>query len=325
MITDPHLETFLAEAPIFLQPWWLEAVAPGRWDYAIVRRGEEIAAVLPYVWKKRLGQLFIEDPIATPYLGPWLRKSTAKYANRLSEEKELLTELIEALPPHAAFTQAFHPGITNWLPFFWKGFKETTRYTYHISETSNLEALWGELRENIRTDIKKARKNLVLEEGQDIETVLALHKLTCQRQGFTFNNDKEMRRLHSACMEHGCSRVIVARDNENKPHSAAWFLWSSTTVYYYMSGADPALRKSGVGSMIIWAGIEMASQMGKAFDFEGSMIEGIERIFRAFGGKQLPYFRIHQICRPYRTTAIRFLQRMLVASRKLRGIRNFGS
>ena len=28
MIVDPKLEAFLAEAPLFLQPWWLEAVAP---------------------------------------------------------------------------------------------------------------------------------------------------------------------------------------------------------------------------------------------------------------------------------------------------------
>ncbi|MBE2205263.1 MAG: GNAT family N-acetyltransferase [Chthoniobacterales bacterium] len=299
MSLDPKLETFLADAPIFSQPWWLEAAAPGRWDYAIVRRGEEIAAAMPYVWTRRLGQLFIEGPQKTPYLGPWLRKSTAKYANRLSEEKDLFTELIEALPSHAAFSQNFHPGMTNWLPFYWKGFQQTTKYTYQIPDTSNPETLWKELRENIRRDIKKARRTLTVTECDDFETVIRLHKLTCERQGFRFaHSDEEMMRLHSACREHDCSKVVVAGDAEGRVHAAGYFVWDSQTMYYYTSGADPSLRNSGAGSMVIWAGIELASRMGLAFDFEGSMQEPIERVFRAFGARQVPYFSLERVCQP---------------------------
>jgi len=72
MSIDPKLETFLADAPIFLQPWWLEAVAPGQWDYVVVKRGEEIAAAMPYVSRMRFGWRFIEGPSKTPHLGPWL-------------------------------------------------------------------------------------------------------------------------------------------------------------------------------------------------------------------------------------------------------------
>lgn len=318
MAVDSKLEAFLADAPLFLQPWWLEAVAPGRWDYAIVRRGEEIAAVLPYVWKKRLGQLFIEGPSKTPYLGPWLRKSTAKYANQLSEEMGLFAELIEALPHHAAFGQAFHPAITNWLPFYWKGFTQTTKYTYRISDTANPENLWKELRENIRTDIKKARKILTVSEDDDFATVLALHKMTCARQGFRFcHSDEEMFRLYQACSERGCAKVVVARDAEGRPHSAGCFFWDRDVFYYFTSGADPALRNSGAGSLVIWAGIELASRLGKIFDFEGSMQEPIERVFRAFGARQTPYFALERVTQPRKVALIRLLTHVRASLRKL--------
>jgi hypothetical protein len=161
--SDPKVLHFLRDAPLFFQPWWLEAVSPGRWDFVVARRGEEVAGVLPYTFKLRLGLRLIEMPPLTPYLGPWLRKSNAKYANQLSEEKELMSELINGLPRFAVFHQCLHPNTTNWLPFYWKGFSQTTLYTYRIEDTSDLESLWKETRDNIRTDIKKAEKQVVIE------------------------------------------------------------------------------------------------------------------------------------------------------------------
>lgn len=307
---DPQLLKFLEGAPLFHQPWWLEAVAPGQWDYVVVKRGEEIAAVMPYVSTVRLGYRFIEGPSKTPYLGPWLRPSTAKYANRLSEEKELMTELIDGLPPQAVFHQNFHPAITNWLPFYWKGFTQTTKYTYRIDDASNLDALWKELRENIRTDIKKARKHVVIEESADISAVIELHKKTCERQGFAFaHSDQEMSRLHIACTEKACCKALIARGPDGRAHAGAYFIWDKSVLYYYTSGADPELRNSGAGSLLIWSGIELASKLGKAFDFEGSMQEPIERVFRAFGGRQISYLEINKLSLPYVAHVRKIIQR----------------
>src|SRR5438552_13718661 len=124
---DPRVARFLEDSPVFFQPWWLEAVSPGAWDYVVVYRGEEVAAVLPYTFKIRLKRFrLIEMPPLTPYLGPWLRSSNAKYANRLGEEKDLMSDLIAGLPSFATFQQDFQPAITNWLPFYCKEFKQTT-------------------------------------------------------------------------------------------------------------------------------------------------------------------------------------------------------
>ena len=59
-----------------------------------------------------------------------------------------------------------------------------------------------------------------------------------------------------------------------------------------MGGGDPALRTSGASSLCLWQAIKLAGEMGKSFDFEGSMIEPIERLFRAFGARQTPYMRV---------------------------------
>ena len=297
MPANPKLEAFLSDAPIFLQPWWLEVVAPGRWDYAVVKRGDEIVAAMPYAAKKWLGWTFIEGPAKTPYLGPWMRPSTAKYAKRLAEQKDLIGELIDRLPRLGSFQQAFHPEIANWLPFYWKGFQQTTRYTYRIEDTSDLDAVWKDTTESVRTDIKKARKILTVEACHDFQSVVDLHKKTWQRQGRAFaQSDAEMMALHDACLRHECCQTFIARDSAGRPHAAAYFIWDNSTVYYYMSGADPALRNSGAGALLVWRGIELASEKGLVFDFEGSMHEPIERFFRSFGGRQVPYFVLSKTC-----------------------------
>jgi len=313
---DPKLEEFLSDAPVFLQPWWLEAVAPGRWDYVTVRKGNEIAAVLPYSFKKRLGWTFIESPANTPYLGPWLRTTTAKQAHRLSEEKELYSSLIESLPPHAHFHQNFHPQVTNWLPFYWKGFSQQTIYTYRLADTSDLDAIWEGMRENIRRNIRKARKTLTVESNDDFSTVLALHRMTWKRQGGEFAcSDEEMFRIFKACRKHGAGKLLVAKDAENRAHCAAYFIWDRTALYYYFCGSDPSLRNSGANALIIWEGIRLAAGLGKIFDFEGSVQEPIERFFRAFGACQVPFFALTRT-KSLPAVALREVFRRLRAVRK---------
>lgn len=59
-----------------------------------------------------------------------------------------------------------------------------------------------------------------------------------------------------------------------------------------MGGGDPALRNSGATSLCMWEAIRFAATVTKSFDFEGSMIEPVERYFRAFGAIQTPYFSV---------------------------------
>ena len=41
--------------------------------------------------------------------------------------------------------------------------------------------------------------------------------------------------------------------------------------------------------------IQLAQKENKLFDFEGSMMEGVEQRNRQFGAKQTPYFQIKKL------------------------------
>ena len=303
---DHRVTAYLTDTCVFFQPWWLEAVAPGQWDGAVAWRGEEVAGVWPYAYKIRLGRYrLLEPPELSFYLGPWIRSSIARTTRRLSEEKDLMTELHDALPEFASFHQWFHPRVTNWMPLQWKGFSQTTRYTYLIPDTLDIEALWGETETNIRTDVRKARKELEVVEHDNAGQFLELQKRTYARHGMAMPFTEEtFLRLDSACVKHSCRTILSAEDSLGRPHAAAYLVSDSTTMYAFLRARDPDLKR-GAAALVLWAAIELASSQQKAFEFMGSWEEHIERFVRAFGGRQTPFFEVtkmnSQVVQNYRS------------------------
>ena len=53
-------------------------------------------------------------------------------------------------------------------------------------------------------------------------------------------------------------------------------------------------RKSRAKSLIVWESIKFAAQHSQVFDFEGSIIEGIENFDQQFGGRCTPYYSVRK-------------------------------
>jgi hypothetical protein len=278
---------------LFDEPWWLTAVAPGQWDAVEIEHAGHVVARLPYVIRRRAGLTMITMPPLTPRLGPWVAPSNAKPARQLGQQKDLITELIQMLPAHHYFSQHFHHSVTNWLPFHWQGFEQTTRYTYVLDDLSDVESIWAGLEHNVRTYIRKAQKQLQVRTDLDLDKFLETSTLTFTRQGKKHPYPGDLvRRVDAACAARAARRMFFAEDAQGRIHAVGYLVWDSRSAYYLMSGADPALRNSGAASLVLWEAINFAATVTPRFDFEGSMIEPIEQFFRSFGSRQVPYFRV---------------------------------
>jgi hypothetical protein len=282
---------------IFQQPWWLDTVAPNNWKAAEVIIGDEIRARLPYVFTRGLlGLRIITMPQLTPRLGPWLAPSKAKYAKQLAQQKDLVNALIDQLPPHDYFWQNFHYSITNWLPFYWRGFDAKLLYSYVIDNLEDIDRVWAGFLDNIRTDIRKAQKKIVVRGDLGIEHFLKINSLTFKRQGkkIPYSFDLVMK-IDTACQARNVRRMLFAEDAQGQIHAALYLVWDENSAFYLMGGSDPALRNSGATSLVMWEAIKFAATVTKQFDFEGSMMEPVERFFRAFGAVQKPYFSVTKL------------------------------
>jgi len=141
--------------PIFFKYWWLDAsCGKNNWDVILAEKKGQIIGVFPIFTKKINIYLSITNPILTPRLGIWINyHENQKYTSKLGLEKEVITDIISKLPKHKIFTLNFYYNLNNWLPFYWKGFNQTTKYSYIISDLSNLEKVFANFKSNIRNKI----------------------------------------------------------------------------------------------------------------------------------------------------------------------------
>ncbi|WNS74824.1 GNAT family N-acetyltransferase [Bacillus sp. DTU_2020_1000418_1_SI_GHA_SEK_038] len=281
--------------PIFSKDWWLDAVAgEENWDVVLIEKGDDIVASLPYVIKKKFFLRYISMPKLTQTAGIWMKYPDGqKYANKISFEREVCKEIIEKLPSVDAFSQNFHYSFTNWLPFYWEGFNQTTFYTYILENLKDHQKLFTQFKENIRREIRKAEKKVKVYNSDSIEDFFLMVKKTFDRQNQPIPYDLELlRKIDAACTKEKCRKIFFAADEGNQVHSAIFIIWDSQSAYYLMGGGDPELRNSGATSLLMWEAIKFSSTVTANFNFEGSMIQSIERFFSAFGAIQKPYFHI---------------------------------
>lgn len=287
--------------PIYSRAWWLDAVAPGAWDVVTVEKNEKIVAALPYVTAKKYGFTRIVMPPLTQKLGPWLSYPAGqKYSKKLDYEKKIFNELIEKLPMVDAFNQNFDYRIENWLPFYWQGFSQSTRYTYVLDDLSDMEVIEKGFAHAKRQNIKKALdSSLTVKFDLSAKAFYQHHQMTLGKQNLY---DKSVsysfelfQRIYDACYAHNAGRTIYAEDVDGHIQAALFVIWDENSAYDLISTIDPDYRKYGAATLLVWEMIKFVADKTKRFDFEGSMIEGVENSFRKFGAKQYPYFNISKI------------------------------
>ena len=285
-------ETSCANA-IFQQPWWLDAVAPGRWDEATVERDGRVVARLPYVVRGRRRLRVLTMPPLTQTLGPWVERSDAKPARALSEEHQLLAALESALPTAHSFVQHFSPTMLNALPFHWAGYRLELQYTYRLEGLGSEEALWDGLRGSLRREIRKARRRVEVRDDLPLDRFHAIWAMTFARQGLPAPVSlAALERLDAACAARGARAMLFGRDDVGRVHAVSYVVWDEHAAFYLIGGGDPELRTSGASSLLMWESIMRAREITDVFDFEGSMLRPVERFFRGFGSRQTPYLRV---------------------------------
>jgi len=284
--------------PIFSQAWWLDAVCgKDNWSVILIEKGGKICASMPYYIKKKYGQTIIKHPLLTQTLGIYFKYPTGqKYSKKLSFEKDMINQIVDQLPKFDKFTKSFNYKITNLLPFHWREFSINVDYTYTI-ESISMEELEKTLETNTRGRIRKAIKyGVEVYESDDIKKFYELNKMTFVRQqvdipySFEFINN-----LYQKCKEHNACKIYFAKDSSGFVIACNFLIYDETKVYYLMGGIDPSKKDLGGMDIIQYESIKFALKNNKVFDFEGSMIESLEKYTRGFGAIQKPYFRVTKV------------------------------
>lgn len=271
---------------IFEQPWYIDAVTNGNWTEVKVEEKDAVVArwAVPYDGNK------IKMPGETQTLGIWFAPNT-----KLSKQQKYIEELVRSLPKKSGIDLMLDPINNYFLPFKWLGFKISPRITYRFTDVTDIEAVRAKYDKTVRKNIKSASNKVEIIEDSSIDNLYDMLKKTFENQGRSCPHKKEfIKKIFDTCNEHDAAKIITAVDNNNNVHASSLFIYDENTCYYLIAGADPKFRSSGAQTLVLDAGIEFASKHSRAFDFEGSMIEGIENFFRRFGADRVLYYQVEK-------------------------------
>ena len=279
--------------PVFSRDWWLDAACGDDWDALIVEKNGKVQAAMPlYVPCRHI----ITMPHYTQTMGVWFAAGAedTKYSSLLEQRQAICKSFIEKLKPYKKFLQNFSYDFTDWLPFYWEGYSQTTRYTYILHAIKDFDKLLSDMSQQARRNLKRAEEQSVtVSRGVSTDDFLKIQALTFERQNKrNVQSSAVLRRIIDAARERGQGDIFGGYDEKGNLHAVAFIVWQNSSAYYIAGGGDPALRSSGAHALVMWEAIKGVSQYTDIFDFEGSMIPGVERFFREFGAMQIPYFMI---------------------------------
>ena len=76
-------------------------------------------------------------------------------------------------------------------------------------------------------------------------------------------------------------------------------IYDHRACYYLLGGVNKKAGIQGINNLLVQKSIEKAKELNcEVFDFEGSMLKGVEKFFRSFGPELFPYFTVNKASLP---------------------------
>ena len=250
-----------------------------------------------YIFRSSLfGIPFFTTPPHTPSIGLFYSNPAKNSSNRLGVDKEVMTAVSSFFMKNRFSIQRYclPVGITDMQPFIWDKFKVVPYFTYWIDLKNTEQELQNRISPKLRNNIKKALSDgVIVQQVTDYKILEPILIETFLRQKIKLDIPRIKRILYDFANP-GNSFAFVALQNE-KPVSMAFCLFDREKAWYLFGGVSEGQKHEGAGALVLWECIRYARNAGlPCFDLEGSMIKGVEKFFRGFGGEQKSYFTINR-------------------------------
>jgi hypothetical protein len=119
-----------------------------------------------------------------------------------------------------------------------------------------------------------------------------MEKVFDMRQADVAFSQQTLERIVDSLQVRKQAHIYAAQDEEGI-QAIILVVWDTTTTYYLIGGRNKKDSRHGI-TLLLWQAICDAAQRGHDFDFEGSMIEGVNRFFQEFGAQLTPYQYIYR-------------------------------
>lgn len=283
---EPHIGVFASKE-------WLSIYGESLVMIGIYKDENQIIGGFYYLKTKKFGFDFIKLPPYTPHCGLFFIGESTNQSSKNNFTKEVVLEVCNHFNELKSTLTilAFPSNVIDMQPFIWDKYKVIPNYTYRLSLEKTLEEIKSNFESKTRNAINKAVK-----EGVEI----SLNSLTRQQvfASLVTNLDSAGANIYYAPLKNilfgfsdeSNSFCYVARKN-NEVLGLVFCIYDKNVCYYLLAAVGKNIGVQGVNNLLVLHCVEKAQQLGcKVFDFEGSMLKGVEKFFRSFGPEMFPYY-----------------------------------
>ena len=303
------------EIPLFMQDWYLDIVCKKEWDVLIYSKDNECVAFFPYYIYRKYSFSSVRPAMFSPYQYPVLNKDYLnKHPKILNNNHSLyhfegeVSEYFASELDKMRLSACFLNTTTDFLsitPFVWHRFSASVRFTY-ILDLSN-EDVFSSFSNTLKKKIRKAERELVITDKQwDLKQIYTVLQTTFIRQKTTIPYSFELfSNIVTTCEKNNLGKLFVCTDNKDNVLSVLFIAWDSECAYSLIGGSNYDNEQRDAGTFTQYASIMYAKQIGKRrYDFEGSMLKGVENFFQQFGTERKIYISLTK----YYSKIYRFLK-----------------
>lgn len=305
-ISESEWDTFVSASPqraFCLLYGYMSLVAPD-WEAVIVEENGVWLAVMPLCGRQKWGFKTQIQPLFSPYWGIVLADVPLK--NRyeaFSFYKQILSEILTQIPAYHLLKYRFAPHFPYFLPFHWAGFTLRTRFTYQLDLGEGAQALRFHCADSLKRQLKKAEKHSYsIDYEQDNEKYLSfIEGQKNKGKNLLGLPDKQstqamemLRGIMIWLKKRELGKLIAVKNEAGEILACGLYVYDKQKVWYLGAANNPEIADAAAVPFMMWSVIADAALRGfTTFDFEGSMLEGIERFFRNFGAVPVPYTEIY--------------------------------
>jgi len=294
-INNPNYEPFAeTHGTVFNSKDWIKVFGEGIETHAIYHESGALVGLFNLYKTELKGIPTYANPPFTPDIGLCLKKQEGSAYKTSKFEKEVSQTLSKYFDNLDAkiLQVSFPPQFVDMQPFIWGDFNVSPKYTYvtnlELSEEELMKNIAGKTKGLIKKGIKDNLEIVLISNFNEIYDVIAG---VLQRNTSKPNLEVLRKILQDFSTDKNAFAIASKEDGEYT--SVSYCTFDSNRAWYLFGGHSVQQRPPAAGRLVLWSCILEAKKRGvKEFDFEGSMVQDIERFFRGFGGKLTPYFSV---------------------------------
>jgi Acetyltransferase (GNAT) domain len=281
---------------VFHYSWWLQ-IATRSFQILVIRDNNgTIVGGIPLPRTRRSGLSLVHSPRLTPYLGPIFDlssvRNTCDRLHFMRTHGESLARAIRSFDSFRCVAGASAPDLQG---FLWAGFSVKLAYTFRFQDTSADSVAKAMTRTHHQKLTRAERLGLTVHRDGCADDLITLNRMTFERQGTLPSYSPDLvRQLWEAARARDKAQIYVARTQEGVPAAALFTVHDRRATYQIVSGVNWNIRDVQGGYLVLWRAIQDALTAGRAFDFEGSALRGVETYYRRWGPASVPVWRIEK-------------------------------